>query len=38
MAETVVENPYGLGALIAQGDLVARTTLVILLVMSLLTL
>ncbi len=37
MAETVVENPYGLGALIAQGDLVARTTLVILLVMSLLT-
>ena len=37
MSETVVENPYGLGALIAQGDLVARTTLVILLVMSLLT-
>ncbi len=37
MSETVVENPYGLGALIAQGDLVARSTLVILLVMSLLT-
>jgi biopolymer transport protein ExbB len=37
MQETVVENPYGLGALIAQGDLVARTTLVILVVMSLLT-
>jgi len=37
MSETVVENPYGLGALIAQGDIVARTTLVILLVMSLLT-
>jgi biopolymer transport protein ExbB len=37
MSETVVNNPYGLGALIAQGDLVARTTLVILLVMSLLT-
>ncbi len=37
MAETVVENPYGLGALIAQGDIVARTTLLILGVMSLLT-
>src|SRR5476649_2174080 len=37
MAETVVDNPYGLGALIAQGDIVARSTLVILLVMSLLT-
>ena len=37
MSETVVENPYGLGALIAQGDIVARSTLVILLVMSLLT-
>ncbi len=37
MSETVVENPYGLGALIAQGDIVARATLVILLVMSLLT-
>jgi biopolymer transport protein ExbB len=37
MSETVVENPYGLGALIAQGDIVARATLVILVVMSLLT-
>ncbi len=37
MTEAVVENPYGLGALIAQGDIVARSTLVILLVMSLLT-
>jgi biopolymer transport protein ExbB len=37
MTETVVENPYGLGALIAQGDIVARSTLVVLLVMSLLT-
>jgi len=37
MAETVVDNPYGLGALIAQGDIVARSTLVILLIMSLLT-
>ena len=37
MQETVVENPYGLGALIAQGDIVARSTLVILLIMSLLT-
>ena len=37
MAEQVVDNPYGLGALIAQGDIVARSTLVILLVMSLLT-
>lgn len=37
MSETVVENPYGLGALIAQGDIVARTTLLILLIMSLLT-
>jgi len=37
MSETVVENPYGLGALIAQGDIVARTTLAILLIMSLLT-
>jgi biopolymer transport protein ExbB len=37
MQETTVENPFGLGALIAQGDLVARSTLVILLVMSLLT-
>jgi biopolymer transport protein ExbB len=37
MAETVVDNPYGLGALIAQGDLVARSTLAILLFMSLFT-
>ena len=37
MQETTVENPFGLGALIAQGDLVARSTLVILLIMSLLT-
>ena len=37
MSETVVENPYGLGALIAQGDIVARATLVILVIMSLLT-
>jgi len=37
MSETVVNNPYGLGALIAQGDLVARATLVVLVVMSLLT-
>ena len=37
MQETTVENPFGLGALIAQGDLVARSTLVILLIMSFLT-
>ena len=37
MPETTVENPFGLGALIQQGDLVARSTLVILLIMSLLT-
>lgn len=37
MSETTVENPFGLGALIQQGDLVARSTLVILLIMSLLT-
>src|SRR5271165_5318184 len=37
MQETAVENPYGLGALIANGDIVARSILVILLVMSLLT-
>ncbi len=30
----VVENPYGLGALWAQGDIVARGTLVILVIMS----
>ena len=37
MSETTVENPFGLGALIQQGDLVARSTLVILVIMSLLT-
>src|SRR5271156_5472037 len=37
MQETAVENPYGLGALIANGDIIARSILVILLIMSLLT-
>ncbi len=37
MPDTAVENPFGLGALIAQGDLVARATLLVLLIMSLLT-
>ena len=37
MQETAVDNPYGLGALIANGDIVARSILVILLIMSLLT-
>src|SRR6202046_3785755 len=37
MQETAVDNPYGLGALIANGDIIARSILVILLVMSLLT-
>ena len=37
MPESSVENPFGLGALIAQGDLVARATLLVLLIMSLLT-
>src|SRR3981189_206084 len=37
MSETTVENPFRLGALIQQGDLVARSTLLILLIMSLLT-
>jgi biopolymer transport protein ExbB len=37
MQETVVENPYGLGALIAQGNIVSRSILAILLIMSLLT-
>jgi biopolymer transport protein ExbB len=32
---TVVENPYGLGALWAQGDFVAKGTLIILVIMSL---
>jgi biopolymer transport protein ExbB len=34
-ATTVVDNPYGLGALWAQGDFVARGTLIILVAMSL---
>lgn len=33
----VVDNPYGLGALWAQGDFVAKGTLIILVIMSLLT-
>jgi len=37
MNETAVENPYGLGALIANGDIIARSILVILVFMSLLT-
>ena len=37
MGDTAVDNPFGLGALIAQGDLVARATLLVLLIMSLLT-
>jgi biopolymer transport protein ExbB len=37
MQETAVENPYGLGALIANGDIIARSILIILLFMSLLT-
>jgi biopolymer transport protein ExbB len=37
MESNVVENPYGLGALWAQGDFVAKGTLVILVIMSLLT-
>ena len=37
MQETSVDNPYGLGALIANGDIVARSILLILLIMSLLT-
>ena len=37
MQETAVENPYGLGALIANGDIIARSILSILLIMSLLT-
>jgi biopolymer transport protein ExbB len=37
MQETAIENPYGLGALIANGDIVARSILLILLIMSLLT-
>jgi biopolymer transport protein ExbB len=37
MQETSVDNPYGLGALIANGDIIARAILLILLIMSLLT-
>ncbi len=37
MQETAVDNPYGLGALIANGDIIARSILAILLIMSLLT-
>src|ERR1700744_1884231 len=37
MQETAVDNPYGLGALIQNGDIIARSILVILLIMSLLT-
>jgi biopolymer transport protein ExbB len=37
MPSNTVENPFCLGALIQQGDLVARSTIVILLIMSLLT-
>jgi len=36
MNETI-ENPYGLGALIQNGDIIARSILLILLIMSLLT-
>ena len=34
LAEEVVENPYGLSALWAQGDVVAKATLLILVIMS----
>lgn len=37
MQETAVENPYGLGALIANGNIVSRSILAILLIMSLMT-
>jgi biopolymer transport protein ExbB len=37
MQETAVDNPYGLGALIQNGNIVSRSILVILLFMSLLT-
>src|SRR5450432_4930724 len=37
MQETVVENPYGLGALIANGNIVSRAILVVLVIMSLMT-
>ena len=34
-ATTVVSNPYGLAALWASGDIIARSVLVLLLIMSL---
>jgi biopolymer transport protein ExbB len=37
MQETAVDNPYGLGALIQNGNIVSRSILAILLIMSLLT-
>src|SRR5271163_1124719 len=37
MQETVIENPYGLGALIANGNIVSRSILAVLLIMSLMT-
>jgi len=37
MQETAIENPYGLGALIQNGNIVSRSILVVLLIMSLLT-
>jgi biopolymer transport protein ExbB len=37
MQETAVENPYGLGALIQNGNIVSRSILAVLLIMSLLT-
>jgi len=37
MQDTAVDNPYGLGALIAQGNIVSRSILAILLIMSLMT-
>src|ERR1700685_3846797 len=37
MQETAIDHPYGLGALIANGDIIARSILAILLIMSLLT-
>jgi len=37
MQETAIENPYGLGALIQNGDIIARSILALLLIMSLLT-
>src|SRR5450432_523395 len=37
MQETAVENPYGLGALIQNGNIVSRAILVVLVIMSLMT-